>query len=270
MVDLNDSEVWRDVKGFEGLYQVSNMGRVKILARIDKWGYKRKERMVKSSLSASGYLQINLYKNGKHCVTRAHRLVAQAFIPNPNNYPIINHKDEVRTNNKVSNLEWCTVEYNNNYGTRNIKGSITKTNGLRCKKVAQLDKKGNLIKVWISSADSGRHGYNQSGVSACCYGLKEQHKGYFWMYYSEYVKMDSKDIQNYIFHKRDNKKIVQLTKNNELVKIWRSEKELINNGFSGSCVSDCCHKKQKTHKKYKWMFYSDYIKLNGSTPHVLD
>ena len=270
MVDLNDSEVWKDVKGFEELYKVSNMGRMKKLGHINRQGVKRKERIMKSSLSASGYKQVGICKNGKYYVKRVHRLVAQAFIPNPNNYPIINHKDEVRTNNKVSNLEWCTVEYNNNYGTRNIKGSITKTNGLRCKKVAQLDKKGNLIKIWISSADAGRHGYNQSDVSACCYGLKEQHKGYFWMYYSEYIKMDSKDIQNYISHKKDNKKIVQLTKNNELVKIWRSENELINNGFSGSCVSNCCHKKTKTHKKYKWMFYDDYIRLNGSTPHVLD
>jgi len=267
---LNDSEVWKDIKGFEGLYQVSNMGRMKILAHNNKRGYKRKGKIMKLSLNAYGYKQVGISKNDKHYTRRVHRLVAQAFIPNPNNYPIINHKDEVKTNNKVSNLEWCTVEYNNNYGTRNARGSITKTNGLRCKKVAQLDKKGNLIKVWISSADAGRHGYNQSDVSACCYGLKEQHKGYFWIYYSEYIKMDSKDIQNYIFHKKDNKKIVQLTKNNELIKIWRSENELIDNGFDGSCVSNCCYKKQKTHKKYKWMFYNDYIELNGSTPCALD
>ena len=270
MADLNDSEVWRDVKGFEGLYQVSNMGRMKILAHTNKRGYKRKGKIMKLSFNAYGYRQVGIFKNGKRYTRRVHRLVAQAFIPNPNNYPIINHKDEVRTNNKVSNLEWCTVEYNNNYGTRNIKGSITKTNGLRCKKVAQLDQQGNLIKAWISSADAGRHGYNQSGVSACCRQKKEQYDGYFWVYYSEYVKMNDKDIKNYIFHKRDNKKIVQLTKNNELIKIWRSENELINNGFSGSCVSDCCHKKIKTHKKYKWMFYNDYIKLHGLTPYALN
>ena len=109
-------EEWRDIKGYEGKYQVSNLGRVKSL-KDSKENYR--EKILSNSTDKRGYSNVNLYKNGKRNYFKVHRLVAEAFIPNPNNYPQVNHKDENKTNNCVSNLEWCTHEYNINYGTRN-------------------------------------------------------------------------------------------------------------------------------------------------------
>ena len=110
------SEEWRDIKGYEGLYQVSNLGRVRSL---NCRGHKGCIGILTPRLDGKGYEMVALYKEGKARNTKVHRLVAQAFIPNPNNYPQVNHKDENKTNNDVKNLEWCTNEYNHNYGTRN-------------------------------------------------------------------------------------------------------------------------------------------------------
>lgn len=106
-------EEWRDVVGYEGLYQVSNYGEVKSLAN-DKG---KKEKILKPSIDGKGYKCVILCMNGTRKVCKIHRLVAIAFIPNPNNYPIVNHKDENKINNNVNNLEWCTNKYNLNYGT---------------------------------------------------------------------------------------------------------------------------------------------------------
>lgn len=105
-------EEWKDIEGYEGLYQVSNLGRVKSL-------WFDKEKILKAYKNRYGYLCIGLCKYGKKKTYKIHRLVASAFIENSNNYPEVNHKDEVKTNNNVNNLEWCTREYNHNFGTRN-------------------------------------------------------------------------------------------------------------------------------------------------------
>ena len=102
-------EEWRDIKGYEGLYQISNLGRVHSYYKRD----------ILEPKEDKGYLRVGLYKNGKRKPYSIHRLVAEAFIPNPNNYPQVNHKDEDKSNNRVSNLEWCTAKYNINYGTHN-------------------------------------------------------------------------------------------------------------------------------------------------------
>lgn len=114
-------EIWKDIKGYEGLYQVSNKGRVKSL------NYRRigKEGILKGRPDKDGYLRIGLYKNKKQKPFYIHRLVAIAFLPNPNNLPQVNHKDENKENNHVENLEWCTSEYNNNYGSRNERASVS-------------------------------------------------------------------------------------------------------------------------------------------------
>lgn len=103
-------EIWKDIEGYEGLYQVSNLGRVKRITT---------NRILKSSKHVSGYLMVNLSKNSVTSHQRIHRLVAQAFIPNPENKHDINHIDENKTNNHVSNLEWVTAQENSNHGTRN-------------------------------------------------------------------------------------------------------------------------------------------------------
>lgn len=120
---MENIEIWKDVKGYEGLYQVSNLGRVKSLER-DVFNYRgtlmhhMEEKILVQRIGKRGYAYVNLYLNGKYKSIQTHRLVALAFIPNPENKPQVNHIDEVKTNNAVENLEWCTSVYNNNYGTR--------------------------------------------------------------------------------------------------------------------------------------------------------
>lgn len=107
--ELFMKEIWKDIQGYEGLYQVSNLGNIKSFytGKILKGG------------NYKGYLRLNLYKNGVKSMVSIHRLVAQTFIPNPENKPEVNHIDEDTTNNMVSNLEWMTSKENCNHGTRN-------------------------------------------------------------------------------------------------------------------------------------------------------
>lgn len=166
-------EVWKDIKDYEGFYQGSNWGRVKSLERIDCIGHHRKERILKPKKDKYGYLQVNLWKNGKKKTFTVHRLVTEAFIPNPNNLPCINHKDECKTNNNVNNLEWCDNKYNNAYGTRTERC---------CKPVLQYDLEGNFIREWKSTAECGRNGFKQGAVAACCRGELKKYKDFIWKY----------------------------------------------------------------------------------------
>ena len=124
-------EEWKDIVGYEGMYMVSNLGRVKSIERIITYSdgrvYKYHEKILKQSVN-KGYMKVTLSKNSKVTSKKVHRLVAEAFLSNKNNYPQVNHKDECTTNNNIDNLEWCSQEYNNNYGTRieRIKKKINK------------------------------------------------------------------------------------------------------------------------------------------------
>lgn len=111
------SEIWKDIPGFEGLYQVSNLGRVKRLPLGKQWPYRRTHNNIRKQHIKNGYYQVNLSKENKVKWICVHRLVALAFIPNPNNLPCINHRDENKLNNNIENLEWCSYAYNANYGT---------------------------------------------------------------------------------------------------------------------------------------------------------
>ena len=112
-------EEWKDIPGYEGLYQVSNTGKIKGLPRVTVQNQILQERILIPGVINNGYLQITLHKNGEHKNFLVHRLVANAFIPNPKNLPEVNHKDEDKTNCNSDNLEWCTRKYNINYGTHN-------------------------------------------------------------------------------------------------------------------------------------------------------
>lgn len=119
---LLPKQIWKDIPGYEGLYQVSNTGKVRSL------NYKGtgKKKIWKYAITVNTYKKIALYKNGEIKYYYIHRLVAQAFMPNPNNYPVVNHKDENKSNNVVWNLEWCTQQYNCNYGTCQRRKSETR------------------------------------------------------------------------------------------------------------------------------------------------
>ena len=155
------NEVWKDIVGYEGHYQVSNLGRVKSI----KFG---KEKILKQAFDKDGYLQSVLSKNNKHITFLTHRLVAKAFIDNPNNYCEINHKDENKQNNCVDNLEWCDRQYNNDYSLS--------------KQVFQYDKDLNLICIWKSNRNCETKGFKHQNVNACCNGKIKSYKGFIWSY----------------------------------------------------------------------------------------
>lgn len=168
-------EEWRPICGYEGLYEVSNMGRIKSL----KFG---KEKILKFGKRPNGYLYVNLCKEKKMKTFRVHRLVGNAFLENPNGYRCYNHKNEIKTDNRVENLEPCTHKYNSNYGTSIQRRVEKQRNGVLSKQVYQYDKNHNLIKIWQSTMECGRNGFNQGNVAACCRGELKHYKNYLWSY----------------------------------------------------------------------------------------
>lgn len=173
-------EIWKDIKGYEGLYQVSNLGRVKSLERLAKSNNNNyrivKEKFLKKYEDKDGYIRVSLNKNSKSLSYPIHRLIAEAFIPNFNNLPQINHKDENKKNNCINNLEWCTTKYNCNYGTRTQ----------RCKQkeqipIEQYDLNGNLIKKWDSAKQVyNKLGYDFSLIRKCCNNKIDKAYNYIW------------------------------------------------------------------------------------------
>ena len=176
-------EIWKPIKGFEGLYEVSNFGRVKSLPKITNNQYGKEERILKPGVT-NGYYFVCLCKNGKNTLKLVHRLVAEAFLPNPDNLPCVNHKGENPSKNFVWQLEWCTQGYNINYGHRNNKVSDTLTNRTDLSKpVLQFDLNGNLIKEYPSIIEAERQtGFNNAHISKCCLGKRKTAYKYIWKY----------------------------------------------------------------------------------------
>jgi len=167
-------EIWKDIEGYPN-YQVSNMGRVKSLNYL-RTG---KEKILKSCNNNKGYIYVNLYKEGKQKHYLIHRLVAQAFIPNPDNLPEVNHKNENPTDNRVENLEWCTSQYNNNFGTHNER--MAKTLSIP---ILQFTKEGEFIKKWDGAIQVERElGFNQGSISKCLKGKYKSAYGFKWHYH---------------------------------------------------------------------------------------
>ena len=152
----------RDVKGYEGLYAVTSCGRV--------WSYMSQKFLTPIS-DINGYSYVNLYKNEKSKHYKVHRLVAEAYIPNPDNLPQVNHKDENKTNNCLQNLEWCDAKYNTNYGTRNEKIK---------KPILQFDLEGNLIREWPSTTDALKE--LKGHICECLRGRRKTACNYIWKY----------------------------------------------------------------------------------------
>lgn len=173
-------EIWKDIKNYEGIYQVSNMGQIKSLKREYKTIgrnqsseyetiFKIKEKILKQASDKDGYKIVCLRNKGKKENKKVHRLVAEAFIPNPNNYPQINHIDENKSNNILSNLEYCTCQYNIVYS----KG----------RKVKQYDLNYNFVREWNSITEASKF-IKQSSTSIhnCCIGKTKKAGNYIWEY----------------------------------------------------------------------------------------
>ena len=190
-------EIWRtavyDGEIYEGLYQVSNLGRFKNL----NYRNTGKAELLNPGTNKDGYLQVCLSKNGEYKMCLFHRLIAETFLPNPENKPYINHKIEGDKGKKINmvifnedgtvnkertTIEWVTSKENSNYGTRNERIAKANTNGIRSKPVLQLSLSGDLIREWPSVGECGRNGFNKGAVAACCRGEKPQYKGFRWEY----------------------------------------------------------------------------------------
>ena len=200
-------EIWKDIEGYEGLYQVSNLGRVKnlekkCLSKDGEYSRTHKEKILKGSKDKDGYLSVCLTKNKKEHNHRIHRLVAQTFLDNPNNYPVVNHKNEIKDDNRVDNLEWCSVAYNNNYGTKiercintKIQNGYLGKGGVLSKKmqeyfnlfpkdkiILQFTLDGEFVKKW-GSIKEAQNTLKCSHISECCSGKRKQVGGYKWHYH---------------------------------------------------------------------------------------
>lgn len=177
-------EIWKPIKEYEGLYEVSSFGNIKSLVKSHYNGHHfvvYGERTLKKSKDKDGYLRVCLCKNNKKSSCIVHRLVAEAFIPNTYNLPHINHKDEIKTNNCVENLEWCDNKYNDNYGDRNNKISNAVS-----KSVLQFDLNGNLIKKWKGARQVQKElGFFSSNISKACKGELITAYGYKWEFEKE-------------------------------------------------------------------------------------
>ena len=181
------TEIWKDIEGFEGLYQVSNLGRVRSLGRTIMRGtrygtiapYTIKPRVLMPKICQGGYYQVGLFPmEGKATPAKVHRLVAKAFVPNPDNLPEINHKNEDKSDNRAENLEWVTHIDNCRYGTRNQRGGEKKS-----KAVIQMDMDGNTISEYPSVIEAQRAtGTNRYQIRMCCNGKYKTAGGYRWKF----------------------------------------------------------------------------------------
>lgn len=183
-------EEWRDIKGYEGIYQVSNYGRIKSLSRIISIGRGHfrlsNEKILKQSESNKGYYIICLHNNYKERKHLVHRIVYESFIGDIPKGMEVNHIDENPKNNKVTNLNLLTHKENLNWGTVRIRQSEKhkgKINNHLSKKTLQYDLDGNLIKEWPSSMEIERQlGFRQGNIGMCCRGIRKSAYGYVWKY----------------------------------------------------------------------------------------
>lgn len=169
---MSTEEIWLPVRGYEGIYIVSNLGNIFSL---------RRNKILRGRKGHRGYKQVNLCKNGVLTTHRVHRLVATAFVPNPNNYLELNHINENKLDNRVENLEWCDRSYNVNYG-----GRTEKQKAKLSKPVVQLSLSGEQIAVFPSGIQAARElKLSSSSISECCRGKRKTIGGFKWEYSKE-------------------------------------------------------------------------------------
>lgn len=259
-------EIWKDIKDYEGLYQVSNFGNVK---RV-------RSNILKNQIRKDGYEYVTLCKHNKRSKFLVHRLVAEAFL-DKNNFkcmPYENRQEidldtlqvnhilddfENKRNNNINNLEWCTSKYNCNYGNRNSKlAQITpkkaQHNKEMCKTVYQYDLNGNLIQKWESAVEVEKQlGYASSNVASCCRGKYSTMYGYAW----RYEICSKNDIINEINNKylSISKTVMQYDMHNNFIKEWKSSQEVKRQlGYNPTQIINCCNGKAKTGYGFIWKY----------------
>ena len=258
------NEIWRRIENFSN-YEVSNYGRVRSLDKqiITKNNKIRlyKGKILKQRLSRNKkYYCVGIYdNNNKQHVLLIHRLVAKTFIPNPNNYEIVNHKDENKFNNYVENLEWITIKENNRYSF------YKHPERLNTVSILQYDLEGNFIKEWKSIKEAADYyNINQNNISECLKGRSKSSHKFIWKYYQYNF---SKKIEGYSNNSKY-RKIIQYDLFGNFIKIWNSmidiEKELNINKHG---INDCCKYKLQSSGKFIWRFYNENFSKKINTPY---
>ena len=247
-------EIWKDVKGFEGFYKVSNLGRVKGLERVSSDKRFLPERILATSLY-NGYFMAKLCVNGKSKRMLVHRLVATAFIPNPHNFPHINHIDENKTNNIVDNLEWCTPRYNSNYGTGKARAREAYILN-NSKEIYQFDLDGNFVNSYRSISEaSDATNAPRSEICSCC-KMKESSissHGFMWRYA---IDCPQKKIESYSIKSSSLiREVDQYTLKGEFVRYFKSIADAVRiTKTRRSSIYGCCSGRYKTANGYKWKY----------------
>lgn len=237
-------EIWKDIEGYEGLYKVSNLGRVKSINRIIE--HKRlgtttvQERILSAVDKGLGYMVVGLSKGGKRKTMRVHRLVAKAFIPNPKNFDLINHKDKNTSNNNVSKLEWCDYQYNNTYADHNELSSKSLS-----KPVLQYTMNGKFVARYYGAVEAEKKtGICRVCIRDCCRGKLQSSGGFRWK-----LESDNKDMSVPLFRKSRSKlsyddvvKIKQMAKDGikqkGIAKSIGTSLHTVNNIVRGYCFKD--------------------------------
>lgn len=234
-------EEWKTIEGYDGRYEVSSHGRIRSVSMfLGNHIYHGK--VLSPTIATNGYLKVNLILRGKKKTCLVHRLVAKAFIPNPLNLEMVNHKDENRQNNFVENLEWCDRNYNNNYGSHNEKIAKSKS-----KPIIQYDLNGNIVREWESASVAARTlGCAQSGINWCCL-RKPKHNtciGFIWRF------ADDKDTRY-----KNGKSIIKYDCNGnfieEYINITSAAKE---NKICITSITNCAKGRSKTAGGFKWEY----------------
>lgn len=204
-----DGEIWKEIQGFEGMYEISNLGRLKSKSRVirdNRYGkISSKDKILKQRKDKNGYLVLALNKDNKTYDIKMHRVIAKTFIPNPENKPQVNHKKGIKTDNRVSELEWSTTHENQTH-----RYAVLKRNGVNLgrfgsrnklsKKVIQYSLDLKYIKTWQCINDIQRSlGFLASGIVSCCKKIQKSSKGFVWRYASNKknkIKIKPKKIKS--------------------------------------------------------------------------
>lgn len=258
-----EGEEWKELIGYRN-YEISNYGRIKRLAHTttfdDKNGVRKTnhygDKMVKLSLNKYGYVTFRPTKDKKLGQILVHRYVALAFVQNPDNLPFVNHKDECKTFNHVSNLEWCTNVYNINYGEaqKRHSESLRKTLRSRCYTVHQFDINGNIINSFKGMREIMDAGYNYFAVRNCCRHKTKTAHGYVWRRNDDAFSYEE-DKRNYdcckkivLCYDKDMNLIAEYLGTKEALRAI-GKKECLN-----SCISRCCNGGRPSAFGYIWRY----------------
>ena len=252
-----EGEVWKDIP--QSFCSVSNMGRIRSNTHtIQVHNHSVYEtrtfygRILKTRINQDGYYIVSLYINKKRIKIGVARLVAQAFIDNPNGLPQVNHKNEDKSDNRCINLEWCTQLYNINYGTGNIRKGISLRRNIRekCHKIKQYSKDGILLKTFVGSYELNKEGFDNSAVYACCMHKLNQCYGYVWRFDNDPFTPPPKRGRGI------KTKIEQLDLNGNLIAVYENMHQaaiaVVGKAQSYSTIRQCCIGNYSKAFGYKW------------------